>query len=169
MQKVSSGGDTTFSGQGQPGHHKTRRNLRQAASPGSETPETLEETAGLSSATRATQADSSISSPDNSSIDYSGRGAGTDGEGNSSSSSSGSDKTKGVGPPEHDSSVYYAPIGGANCTTAGGLGSTSDQDGVGDGDGGDEGRGSGKHDSGGYKPMCGVDVNVSPGGDEKYR
>lgn len=63
--------------------------------------------------------------------------------------------------------MYYAPTGGVNCTAsstetnaaAGGSGSsTSGRSGDGE-----------KGDHGAYKPMCGVDVVVSPGGDDKYR
>lgn len=56
--------------------------------------------------------------------------------------------------------VYYAPTNGNDCSSEGGGGS-----GQGSGDGGKEER----REEGGYKPLCGVYVIVSPGGDDKYR
>lgn len=58
--------------------------------------------------------------------------------------------------------VYYAPTNGDDCSSRGGGGS-----GQGSGNGiNDEQR---RREEGGYNPLCGVDVIVSPGGDDKYR
>ncbi len=75
--------------------------------------------------------------------------------------------------------VYYAPTGGVNCTAAstsshahstkGSGGSGSKADGSGGGGGGGQSRPEGASGGGAFKPMCGVDVVVSPGGDDKYR
>lgn len=79
--------------------------------------------------------------------------------------------------------VYYAPTGGVNCTTAStatssnkGSGSSGDSGGDSNGSGKSSGKGGGARrgdggegEGGAYKPMCGVDVVVSPGGDDKYR
>ena len=60
--------------------------------------------------------------------------------------------------------MYYAPSSGTNCTSDELLNGS----GRGDDDGDEDTEGRQRAD-GGYKPLCGVDVAVSPGGDENYR
>lgn len=66
---------------------------------------------------------------------------------------------------EHEPKQVYS--GGVNCTSYNGTaGSIASGVRSGEGNGNDEEEDAG---SGRYTPVCGVDVVVSPGGDDKYR
>ncbi|CAM9802571.1 unnamed protein product, partial [Scytosiphon promiscuus] len=87
--------------------------------------------------------------------------------GSSSSSGTHSDGgSTGFGFDSGQGKVYYAPTGGENCTASSTAKTPVRDRSSGGGDGEGEG---GKGQLGAYKPMCGVDVVVSPGGDDKYR